>query len=46
MKGVFEESGDRKATYEGGLRKCMLMNKEMGVQEVRTLVNEVVGSDL
>lgn len=35
---VFEEGGDGEATYEGGLRKCMLEKKGMGVKEVQTMV--------
>ncbi|KAJ8438232.1 hypothetical protein Cgig2_028135 [Carnegiea gigantea] len=46
MEGVFEESRDGKATYEGGLRNYMLMKEGMGIEEVRTLAKEAVGSDL
>ncbi|KAJ8436183.1 hypothetical protein Cgig2_010427 [Carnegiea gigantea] len=46
MERVFEESGDGKATYEGGLRKCMLVKEGMSIEEMRTLVKEPIGSDL
>jgi len=34
MGGVLEEVGNRKVTYKGGLRKCVLVKEGIGVEEV------------
>ena len=43
---MLEEGRDGKVTHEEGLRKWMPVKEGIGVEEVRTLMKEVVGSDL
>ena len=45
MGGVLEKGGDGKVTYEGGLRKCMLVKEEVGVKEVQRMVLESIGGN-
>jgi len=41
-----EECGDRKVTYVGGSRKCIVVKEETGVEEVRRMVMEITCSNL
>ena len=40
------ESGDRKVTYEGGSRKCMVVREETGVEELLKMLRKMIGSDI
>ncbi|KAJ8421054.1 hypothetical protein Cgig2_015014 [Carnegiea gigantea] len=44
--GMLVESRDRKVTYEGGLRKCMVVKAEMGVEEMIKMAREMTESDI
>jgi len=41
-----EECGDRKVTYVGGPRKCIVMKEGTGVEEVQRMVMEIACSNL
>ena len=41
-----EDGENRKITYEGGSRKCLLVKEGLGVKEVRGMVTETIGGDL
>ncbi|KAJ8434108.1 hypothetical protein Cgig2_005787 [Carnegiea gigantea] len=43
---MLAKSGDRKVTYEGGLRKCMVVKEGMGIEELIRMVREMIGSDM
>ncbi|KAJ8425202.1 hypothetical protein Cgig2_000551 [Carnegiea gigantea] len=43
---MLAKSGDGKATYEGGSRKCMVVKEGMGVEELMKMVREMTGSDM
>ena len=40
------ESGDRKVTYEGGSRKCMVVREGTGTEELLKMVRKMTGSDM
>ena len=40
------ESGDRKVTYEGGSRKCMVVREGTGVEELLKMLRKMIGSDI
>jgi len=44
--GMLVESGDGKVTYEGGLRKCMVVREGMGAEELLKMVRKMTGSDM
>ena len=46
MGGMLEQSGDEKVTYEGGPRKCMVAEEEMGLKEMQRMTKEITESDL
>ncbi|KAJ8437177.1 LOW QUALITY PROTEIN: hypothetical protein Cgig2_003806 [Carnegiea gigantea] len=41
-----EDGGDRKVTYAGVSRKCMVVKEGMGMEEVQRIVTEITGNDL
>jgi len=41
--GVVEDGEEGKMRYNGGSRKCMLMQEGMGVEELRKMIRETVG---
>ena len=43
--GVLGERGYEKVTYEGRLRKCMLMKEGIGVKAVQRMVTESIRGD-
>jgi len=40
---VVEDGGEGKMVYNGGSRKCVVVRKGMGVEELREMVQETVG---
>ncbi|KAJ8432067.1 hypothetical protein Cgig2_030503 [Carnegiea gigantea] len=45
MRGMLEEGGDEKVTYEGGLRKCVLMKEGIRVKEIQRMLTESICGD-
>ncbi|KAJ8436492.1 hypothetical protein Cgig2_000477 [Carnegiea gigantea] len=44
--GELEDGGDRKVTYLGGSRKCIVLKEGAGIEEVRRMVTEISGNEL
>ncbi|KAJ8435830.1 LOW QUALITY PROTEIN: hypothetical protein Cgig2_009107 [Carnegiea gigantea] len=44
--GMLGESGDRKVTYQGAPRKCMVVKEGIGVEELMKMVRKMTGSDI
>ena len=45
MGGELEEGGYGKVTYVGWSSKCIVVNDGMRLEEVRSMVTEITGSD-
>ena len=43
IRGVVEDGGEGKIRYNGGSRKCVVVREGIGVEELRGLVQEIVG---
>jgi len=41
-----EDGGDEKLTYLWGSRKCIVLKKGAGIDEVRRMVTEISGKEL
>jgi len=44
--GELEDGGDEKLTYLWGSRKCIVLKKGAGIDEVRRMVTEISGKEL